>query len=259
MALEAGVASYALNRLQLPCPRSIAMSNATISKIRLNRSASSSVFQKEALRLKPKNSERLMRSSKSGMTVIRSGIRDARELIISKKVKVLVPTEAGEALANGADWLMLDVRPIWERRRAFVTGSLHVPLFVADEDTSIATITKKLIQFGFAGWWLGQRLTKPNKDFVKDVLEVTYSKDQPLLVVCGEGLRSLVAISELHGAGFTKLLWLAGGFNQTPKGVFKNVEGDTDLRFGAVGGVQGLLIKAGQLIAESGKKDSGSP
>ncbi len=84
---------------------------------------------------------------------------------------------------------MLDVRPIWEREKAHVVGSIHVPLFIEDVDTSALTLLKKWIQMGYGGMWMGQRLTVKNTDFVDQVEDRLPSKEQRLMVVCGEGLR----------------------------------------------------------------------
>eukprot|EP00897_Mesotaenium_endlicherianum_P010522 jgi/Mesen1/9499/ME000063S08947 len=130
-------------------------------------------------------------------------------------------------------------------------GSLHVPLFVEDTDDSALTLLKKQIQFGFGGWWLGQRLTRPNDDFVPQVVQVAPKRSTRLLVACGEGLRSLVAVDELHQAGYTELAWLVGGFNMSREGDFADVVGETKLHFATAGGVQGLLLKLGQSVADA--------
>lgn len=180
---------------------------------------------------------------------VKAGMKEAQELVIAQKIKVWRPKEAGKVLLEGTEnWKMLDVRPIWERERAFVSGSLHVPLFVVDDDNSFLTAIKRQIQFGFGGWWLGQKLTKRNESFVKDVRKLTESVDVPIMLACGEGLRSLMAVEELHDAGFRKLGWIVGGLNNSRDGDFVNVEGDTKLHLSTAGGVQGILIKVGQYV-----------
>lgn len=62
--------------------------------------------------------------------------------------------------------------------------------------------------------------------------------------------RSLVAVDTLHKEGYTKLAWLAGGLNSARDEDFEGVQGTTRLQFSTAGGVQGLLIKLGQYIAE---------
>lgn len=68
-------------------------------------------------------------------------------------------------------------------------GCLHVPLFIEDDTPGLLTALKRQIQFGFGGWWLGQRLTMQNEMFVREVEQALPGKDGPLLVACGEGLR----------------------------------------------------------------------
>lgn len=69
-----------------------------------------------------------------------------------------------------------------------------MPLFIEDDDTSPITLLKRQIQFGFGGWWLGQKLTKENENFLEDVSLLVPSKDAPLLVACGEGLRLFLVL-----------------------------------------------------------------
>jgi len=78
---------------------------------------------------------------------------------------------------------------MWEREKAYVAGSIHVPLFVEDEATDPMTLLKKQIQFGFGGAWLGQRFTKQNISFVAQVEEALPSKKDKIMVACGEGMR----------------------------------------------------------------------
>lgn len=84
---------------------------------------------------------------------------------------------------------MLDIRPEWEREKAHVAGSLHVPLFVEDRDNGPLTLLKKWVHFGYVGLWTGQNFTTLNSDFIEQVEEVLPDKDARILVACGEGLR----------------------------------------------------------------------
>jgi hypothetical protein len=84
---------------------------------------------------------------------------------------------------------LLDVRPVWEHEKASVAGSLHVPLFIEDAKTDPTTLLKKWIQMGYGGMWLGQRLTMLNQDFVTQVEQAVPSKNQKIVIACGEGLR----------------------------------------------------------------------
>jgi rhodanese-related sulfurtransferase len=46
---------------------------------------------------------------------------------------------------------LLDIRPVWEREKAHVKGSLHVPLFIEDKDNSPVKLLKKWVLFGYIG------------------------------------------------------------------------------------------------------------
>lgn len=118
-----------------------------------------------------------------------SSLSNARQLIESGTVKAIQPKDA--ATAMGCDgFVLLDIRPVWEREKARVTGSLHVPLFVEDEDNSPITLIKKWVHFGYIGLWTGQKFTTLDSEFLKQVEQVVPDKDTKLLVACGEGLRS---------------------------------------------------------------------
>lgn len=178
-------------------------------------------------------------------------MRHATELLQREVVRAISPKRAGLLLRQGGEvpWHLLDVRPIWEFERAHISGSMHVPLFVEEDDTGLLTAVKRQIQFGFGGWWLGQKLTKENEAFVSEVAAAApHSKETRLLVACGEGLRSLVAVDMLHEAGFSQLAWLVGGLNDAREGDFDGVEGSTKLQYATAGGVQGLIIKLGQAL-----------
>nr|CAD1841928.1 unnamed protein product [Ananas comosus var. bracteatus] len=116
----------------------------------------------------------------------------------------------GGDAAGGGGFRLLDVRPAWEREKARVGGSLHVPLFVADPDNGPLTLLKRWVHFGYVGLWTGQLLTTVNHRFVADVEAQVPDKATKLLVACGEGLRSLMAVRLLHEGGYENLGWLAG-------------------------------------------------
>lgn len=116
--------------------------------------------------------------------------QDMEELVRSGEIQTIAPKDAKPLLSvETSPYKLLDVRPMWEREKAWVDGSLHVPLFIEDVDTSPVTLLKKWISMGFAGMWLGQRLTAPNEDFVEQIEEALPSKEQKIMVACGEGLR----------------------------------------------------------------------
>ncbi|XP_002979309.2 rhodanese-like domain-containing protein 10 [Selaginella moellendorffii] len=164
-----------------------------------------------------------------------ASMRDAKELVQSGAVIAVSPKEA-KTLISERGFKLLDVRPIWERQKSFVAESIHVPLFVEDDDLSPITLLKKWIHFGYIGMWMGHKLTAVNIQFLDQALDAAArSKDSKLLIACGEGLRSLLAIEKLHGDGFTNLAWLDGGFGAAKRRDFEGVEG-TELRFASIGG-----------------------
>lgn len=111
-----------------------------------------------------------------------------RELIQSGKVRPIVSKDAAMPMKSEG-YTLLDIRPEWEREKARVSGSLHVPLFVKDMDNSIITLLKKWVHFGYIGLWTGQSFTMINPDFLSQVEVGVPDKNSKLLVACGEGLR----------------------------------------------------------------------
>lgn len=112
----------------------------------------------------------------------------ARQLIESGTVRTIWSKDASTAM-NSEGFILLDVRPTWEREKARVKGSLHVPIFVEDKDNGPLTLLKKWVHFGYIGLWTGQYLTTVNSEFLSQVENVIPEKDAKLLVACGEGLR----------------------------------------------------------------------
>ncbi|XP_062210897.1 rhodanese-like domain-containing protein 10 [Phragmites australis] len=168
----------------------------------------------------------------------------AEALVRSGAVRAVRPRDAAEAL--GAEgFRLLDVRPEWELARAGVRGSTHVPLFVGDDDMGPVTLLKKWVHFGYIGLWTGQSFTKMNDRFVDDVAAAVAGdgKDAKLLVACGEGLRSLIAVRMLHDDGYKNLAWLAGGFSKCVDGDFADVEGESKLQYATVGGASYIFLQ----------------
>lgn len=112
----------------------------------------------------------------------------AEELIKSGAVRPILPKDAASAMESEG-YRLLDIRPEWEREKARVSGSLHVPLFVEDKDNSPITLLKKWVHLGYIGLWTGQLFTMINPCFLQQVEEAVPDKDSRLLVACGEGLR----------------------------------------------------------------------
>lgn len=113
---------------------------------------------------------------------------NGKQLIESGKVRTIWPKEAF-TIMNSEGFILLDVRPNWEREKARVKGSLHVPMFVEDKDNGPLTLVKKWVHFGYIGLWTGQYFTTFNYEFLSQVENVVPGKDTKVLVACGEGLR----------------------------------------------------------------------
>lgn len=175
-----------------------------------------------------------------------------KELIQSGKVRAVDPKEAAMVMKT-EEYMMLDIRPEWEREKARVSGSLHAPLFVQDRDNSILTLLKKWVHFGYIGLWTGQYFTMINPQFVNEVERIVSDKDSKVLVSCGEGLRSLMAVSKLHGAGYKNLGWLVGGFNRSVDGDFADIEGTEKLQYATIGGVSYYFLQILILLQALGK------
>ncbi|GFP92168.1 rhodanese-like domain-containing protein 10 [Phtheirospermum japonicum] len=176
----------------------------------------------------------------------------AQELIQSGAVTPITPKDAASAMESQG-YTLLDIRPEWEREKARVSGSLHVPLFVEDKDNSPITLLKKWVHFGYIGLWTGQYFTMINPDFADQVGKLVPDKDSKILVACGEGLRSLVAAAKLHQVGYNKLGWLAGGFSRATDNDFPSVEGTEKLQYATIGGASYYLLKLLIILQVVGK------
>lgn len=113
---------------------------------------------------------------------------NVQQLLQSGAIKPIPAKDAAMAISSEG-FMLLDIRPSWEREKARVSGSLHVPLFVQDLDNSPLTLLKKWVHFGYIGLWTGQNFTTLNPDFLQQVETAVPDKDTKLLVACGEGLR----------------------------------------------------------------------
>ncbi|XP_021908921.1 rhodanese-like domain-containing protein 10 isoform X1 [Carica papaya] len=167
---------------------------------------------------------------------------NGRQLIQSDIVRPITPKEA-TTIMNSEGFRLLDVRPMWEKQKAYVKDSLHVPLFVNDTDNSPITLLKKWVHFGYIGLWTGQKFTTFNPNFLAQMEAIVPDKNSKLLVACGEGLRSMMAISKLHEQGYKNLGWLVGGFSRCTDGDFLEVEGNEKLQYATIGGVSYYLLR----------------
>ncbi|KAK7390376.1 hypothetical protein VNO78_25681 [Psophocarpus tetragonolobus] len=165
-----------------------------------------------------------------------------RKLLESGQVSAIGSKFAYKAITSDG-YILLDVRPPWERERARVVGSLHVPIFVEDKDNNPLTLLKKWVHFGYIGLWTGQYFTTENSEFLGQVENAIPHKDTKLLVACGEGSRSMTAVSKLYNGGYRNLAWLVSGFNSAKDNDFPTVEGKEKLNHATAGGVSYLFLQ----------------
>ncbi|XP_039136555.1 rhodanese-like domain-containing protein 10 [Dioscorea cayenensis subsp. rotundata] len=174
------------------------------------------------------------------------------ELLGSGKVRPIPAKDAAQVL-RAEGYKLLDVRPAWEWDKARVVGSVHVPLFVEDKGMDPVTLLKKWVHFGYIGLWTGQLLTTINDQFLAQVQNAFADKESKLLVACGEGLRSRIALKVLEKDGYKNLAWLAGGFNRSKNSDFPEVEGSGKLQFATIGGVSYLFLQLLLILQVLGK------
>nr|GMD40076.1 rhodanese-like domain-containing protein 10 [Ipomoea batatas] len=179
---------------------------------------------------------------------------NAQQLIQSGTVRPIPPKDAGTAV-DSEGYILLDIRPEWERVKARVSGSRHIPLFVNDPDNSPLGLLKKWVHFGYIGLWTGQNMTMINPEFLTQVETQIPDKDSKILVACGEGLRSMMAVSKLHKSGYANLAWLAGGFKSADDSHFPAVEGPEKLQYATVGGASYYFLQLLILLRAVGKND----
>nr|ACU24082.1 unknown [Glycine max] len=193
------------------------------------------VFRTSILKHKIQSETPLKTTIRTTRFQVINATSSARQLIESGTVRPILPKDASTAI-NSEGFVLLDVRPTWEREKARVAGSLHVPMFVEDTDNSPITLLKKWVHFGYIGLWTGQYLTTLNSEFLSQVENAIPGKEAKLLVACGEGLRSMTAASKLYNGGYKNLGWLAGGFNRSKNNDFPAVEGKEKLQHATVWG-----------------------
>lgn len=129
-----------------------------------------------------------LRGRRTAGSRVRAVARNAQELLKSGEVQAIRPKEATTAMDSDG-FRVLDIRPAWEWEKARLKGSIHVELFVKDEDNGPISLLKKWVHFGYIGLWTGQYLTTFNPDFIREVEVAVPDKNTKLLVACGEGLR----------------------------------------------------------------------
>eukprot|EP00270_Netrium_digitus_P000597 TRINITY_DN1066_c0_g1_i1.p1 TRINITY_DN1066_c0_g1~~TRINITY_DN1066_c0_g1_i1.p1 ORF type:complete len:330 (+),score=91.11 TRINITY_DN1066_c0_g1_i1:40-990(+) len=158
--------------------------------------------------------------------------------VVEGRVKPLSAKEAGYAFQL-ADHVLLDVRPLYERKKSWVKGSVWVPAFDEDRTGSPGVLFEILSTFMMGGWWSGVTVTKLNERFMADIV-AQIPKNANVIVACQKGLRSLAACEQLYKAGYRNLFWLNGGFDSCTEEDFPR-EGQEQLSFAGIGGMSEFL------------------
>ncbi|KAE9466013.1 hypothetical protein C3L33_02079, partial [Rhododendron williamsianum] len=125
-----------------------------------------------------------------GQTVTGKPLR-RRNLEIKAVVNYVSAEEAKELIAVDG-FTVLDVRDVKQFDRAHIKSCHHVPLFIENKDNDLGTIIKRQAHNNFAGLFYGLAFTKLNPDFVESV-KSKFSPESKLLLVCQEGLRSVIS------------------------------------------------------------------
>lgn len=171
------------------------------------------------------------------------------------KVKALTPKEAGYAIQL-SDKILLDVRPSTERKKAWVKGSIWIPVFDVDRKLDPGIISKKISNFIMGNWWNGIPLMAYNDQFIKQV-EEKITKDTDIIVACQKGIRSLAACEQLYKTGHRNLYWVQGGFDAAEEGDFEQ-DGPQLLKFAGIGGFSEFIGWTDQQRSASAKEGWGS-
>eukprot|EP00897_Mesotaenium_endlicherianum_P001161 jgi/Mesen1/11045/ME000099S10485 len=171
---------------------------------------------------------------KVALTAHKVSVRShSRPLSVRADVQFLTADDAKKVVEKDG-YKVLDVRDEKQYARSHIPGSINVPLYTENKDNDIETIIKRQAHNNFAGMLYGLTFTKPNDNFVSQV-EKTVNKDQKLLVVCQEGLRSSSATTKLQQAGYNDLAMITAGLNVVPPGTFPK-EGSVELNKAGKGG-----------------------
>ena len=103
-----------------------------------------------------------------------------------QNVREMSVTELAEARANGADWLLVDVREPYEYEKGHVPESLLIPRGLLEGAADPNT---------------------PHR------IEALYSaREKPVAVMCATGGRSALSVQRLQEMGFTNVVNVAGGY-----------------------------------------------
>lgn len=159
-------------------------------------------------------------------------------LVREGKIKAMSPREAGYAIQL-SNKTLLDVRPETERKKAWVKGSIWIPIFDNDGNIDIGTLSRKATNFMMGGWWSGTPTLSYNRQFIQNVQE-KFSEDTDLIVACQKGLRSLAACELLCNAGYENVFWVQGGLEAAEEEDLPR-EGPELFKFAGIGGLSEFL------------------
>mmetsp|Transcript_24862 Transcript_24862/g.44232 ORF Transcript_24862/g.44232 Transcript_24862/m.44232 type:complete len:270 (-) Transcript_24862:290-1099(-) len=148
---------------------------------------------------------------------------------ILKTVKGMYGKELKAYLDEG--YALLDVRPEYEVERIRPSDSTHIGLIYENKDVDLGAFARKWTNTIYAGH---SRDLKRNDNFVADVQKV-FPADTKLVLVCGEGLRSLIATKQLVDAGYKNVLWLAAGLQGVPLADIPSEGSDVNLGYARAG------------------------
>jgi rhodanese-related sulfurtransferase len=161
---------------------------------------------------------------------------------------VPVGVEDAAKLVKEQGFSVVDVRDQTQFEKSHIKGSVHIPLFIVNEDTDPGTLLKRQAHNNFSGFLFGLAFTKPNPTFLEDVQKQFPNKDSKLLLVCQTGLRSTGAADELEDIGYTTLATLAPGLGKVKPGLFEK-EGPRELKDAGKGGFVAIQTQFSVVLA----------
>eukprot|EP00243_Klebsormidium_subtile_P002979 TRINITY_DN16103_c0_g1_i1.p1 TRINITY_DN16103_c0_g1~~TRINITY_DN16103_c0_g1_i1.p1 ORF type:complete len:253 (+),score=76.75 TRINITY_DN16103_c0_g1_i1:185-943(+) len=171
----------------------------------------------------------------------------ARQGAAVAELRSISASEVPALIAEG--YKVIDVRDEKQYEKAHIKNSDHVPLFVENTAMDPSTLVLRLLHNNYVGLLYGNAFTKPNPDFNSKVSQ--YPKDQKLLLVCQEGLRSGQAADDLEDKGWAEVAFIAKGLNDIKPGVVEKA-GPRELKDAGKGGIsqyqQPVSIVVGSIL-----------
>jgi len=157
----------------------------------------------------------------------RSSISDAPVVNEARAGVQYLDANEAKKVVTEEGYNIIDIRDASQYDRSHITKSVHVPLFIANEGTDPGTLIKKFAHNSFAGAFYGLAFTKENEDFLATV-QKQFQKEDKILMVCQEGLRSGAAAEKLEAAGYQNVAYLLNGLQTVKPGIFEK-EGPKEL------------------------------